>query len=277
MGVGDVSITSGGTECKFPCTERSVFTMNRHELYEILISDDVDVKLEALQENGDITQLFPAVQGLVGFGGSNTGHKDLWAHTKQVVKQTRPSFILRLAALYHDVGKPRTFRLYPNGEIGFPVHELVGAELFEKDASRLDFLLNESEIKDIEFIIRYLGRVEAYNPDWTDSAVRRLILELGPAADSVLAVAEADCTTKHPAKRMAQLSRVDGLKVRMEFLRLADSKPPALPKGLGDALGAHLGLPPGRELGVIMTELKARVEAGELPRNASFDVYLAAL
>lgn len=253
--------------------------MDRRELDLLLLNTAPDVGLEALQQSGELATLFPSVQAMVGFGGGDAGHKDLWGHTKQVVKQTRPDLLLRVAALFHDVGKPATITRYrragKNDEIGFPHHERVGARLFKTDL-RASGVLSEDDIEYVHFILLNLGRVEAYQEHWTDSAVRRLSLELGFMAEAVLAVAEADCTTSKPAKRAAQLRRVGDLRYRIGHLRIAGAKLPALPKGLGTAVAAKTGLY-GPELGVVLGDLKARVEAGELPRNAAIDVYLAAL
>jgi predicted RecB family endonuclease len=126
----------------------------------------------------------------------------------------------------------------------------------------------------ISFLIRNVGFVEAYESSWTDSAVRRLGKDLGVYVQDTLALSRGDITTANDGKRKRFLAQVSELEHRIEDLAKQDAIPPALPKGLGDALGARLGLPPGRELGEVMKALKARVEAGELPRNAAIEVYL---
>lgn len=249
--------------------------MDRQTFDKILLDVHVDLKLEDLQQTGILRQLFPEIQAMVGFGGRDEGHKDLWAHTKQVVKQTLPQSLLRWAALFHDVGKPQSFSTV-HGKITFHHHEGASAHLFKKSMAKKT-LLSPSEIEEVTFVIRHLGNVEAYDSSWSDSAVRRLTRELEPHLESVFAVARADCTTANPTKRQKQMATNHELKTRIDTLKALDLIPPALPSGLGDAVMKHLNLTPSRELGEILTRLKCRVEAGELPRNAEIAVYLQAL
>jgi poly(A) polymerase len=249
--------------------------LTRHDWDKLLISQDADVRLEAVQQEGILQATFPALQKLVGFGGGDQGHKDLWAHTKQVVIQTVPQVLYRWMALFHDVGKPQSFNRV-NGKIAFHHHEEASANIFKRVA-RETGLFQPAEVDEIAFVIRHLGHVEAYESDWTDSAVRRLTRELGVHLDAVFAVARADCTTARPEKRQRQLKRTHEIRTRIDTLAALDAVPPALPAGLGDVLMQRLGMRPGPEFGVIMRGLKARVEAGELPRNADFEVYLATL
>jgi putative nucleotidyltransferase with HDIG domain len=249
--------------------------LTRHDWDTILTSQDADVRLEELQQDGTIRKTFPSLQTLVGFGGGMSGHKDLWAHTKQVIVQTSPNALYRWMALFHDVGKPQSFSKVGD-KITFHHHENASANIFKRTAYETK-LFRADEIDEITFVIRHLGHMEAYEPGWTDAAVRRLSKELGNHFDAVFAVAIADCTTARPEKRLSQLKRVNEIKNRIESVLAQDAVPPALPKGLGEALMQRLDLQPGPGLGNIMRALKARVEAGELPRNAPIEVYLFAL
>ena len=247
----------------------------RRFLDPLLVSKDVDVHLEELQKSGYLEHLFPEVEAMVGFGGKGTGHKDLWWHTKLVVKQTIPVVTLRWASLFHDIGKPTCFK--QEGEkISFHHHEAASARLFRSLAKRTQ-LFTKEECKEISFILYNLGHVEGYSSRWTDSAVRRAGKILAPYRDSVFAVARADCTSGNPHTRRKMAYLTHDLRARIVKLEELDTTPPALPSGLGEALAAHLGIDHGPELGSIMRELKARVEAGELPRNDSYDTYLQAL
>jgi poly(A) polymerase len=249
----------------------------RAEWDEILVSKDVATRLETLQEEGRIRALSPDLQALVGFGGGDSGHKDLWDHTKLVVSQTIPQPVLRWAALFHDVAKPVCFGRNNQGQISFHGHEIRGSKMFRKVARAKEGFFTQSEVDEISFIIYHLGHIEAYHSGWTDSAVRRCGKALGKHLDAVFSVARADCTTKHRHKRQKQLRRTRELRTRIEELRALDAVPPALPKGLGSHIAAHLKLQPGPELGRIMMGLKDRVEAGELLRNAPPSYYLKEL
>ena len=250
-------------------------TLTRHDWDELLTAKDADVRLEALRQNGVLQEIFPVFQTIMDFGGSDSGHKDLWAHTKQVVIQTVPQAMYRWVALFHDIGKPQCYSQF-SGKISFHHHEDASARIFRR-AARDSGLFQSSEVEDITFAIKHLGHVEAYEPNWTDAAVRRLAKELGIHIDAVFAVARADCTTARPEKRQHQLKRVHEIRTRIEDVLCQDAIPPALPKGLGEALMKRLGLQPGPELGHVMKALKARVETGELPRNAAIEVYLGCL
>lgn len=249
--------------------------LTRTDWDQILVSNHADERLEALQKDGALKSVFPALAALVGFGGGESGHKCLWSHTKQVVIQTVPQVIPRWCSLFHDVGKPTSYST-ATGKIAFHGHEAAGAKIF-RAVSRETRLFSDTETAEISFVIYHLGHIEAYELDWTDSAVRRVDKELGVHLETVFAVARADCTTARPEKRQKQLHRTADLKRRIEALRVVDAIPPALPKGLGDVLMQHLGLTPGKELGTILATLRTRVEAGELPRNAEAAIYLAAL
>lgn len=247
----------------------------RSQFDEALLAKDADVRLGQLQESGTLLEVFPEVQAMVGFGGSDTGHKDLWGHTKQVVAQCVPDLIVRWAALFHDVGKVISFST-ESGKITFHGHEFVSAKLFQQAMKRTNFFENELETcRTIQFVIRHIGLVEAYETAWTDSAVRRLARETQPHFDLLLALARADITTKHADKRQRHLTRMKQLSERVTDLAHQDAIVPALPKGLGDVLIREFGLEPSKELGALLQTLREKVEAGDLPRQADMAVYVA--
>lgn len=240
--------------------------LQKSELDQLLLSSDVIERLEALNLCGTLAQQFPEVQAMVGFGGGDTGHKDLWGHTKQVVAQTIRIPHLRWAALFHDVGKPQCFTR-ENGEVSFHLHESMSARLFNKAASRTS-LFSSEERERIHFLILHLGNVEAYHPSWTDSAVRRLRTDSKGHLDDLIALARADITTKRKDRRERHLRRMKELKDRVDDLTTLDSIPPALPTGLGLRVTAEFGIPPGPALGRVLGLLKVEIEAGRLPRQA---------
>lgn len=228
-------------------------------------------ELELLLDTGVLEQVYPEVTAMVGFGGEGHGHKDLWWHTKTVVAQAKGRRPVRWAALFHDVGKVPTFSR-AKGKVTFHGHEIVSARLFDKAARRTG--LADDFRKHVRFLVRHLGRIEAYESDWTDSAVRRLFRDCERHFDDLLLLAGADITTKHADKRRAHRTRMMELSDRAVAIAEADASEPPLPKGLGTLVIEHLALDPGPEVGRIMAELAAAVEAGELPARAEPDVYL---
>lgn len=231
-------------------------------------------ELEQLAELGLLGEIFPEVQAMVGFGGQKQGHKDLWWHTKLVVEQTVARREVRWAALFHDVGKVPTFSR-EGGKVSFHGHEVVSARLFDKAAKRAG--LDSDFRKHVRFLVRHLGHVESYDPDWTDSAVRRLHRDTQRHFDDLLALARADITTKHADKRRRHHARMKELSDRAIAIAKKDAELPLLPKGLGTVLIAELGITPGPGLGQLMKELQAAVRRGEVEPRAEFDVYVCFL
>lgn len=225
---------------------------------------------DRLQELVDAGRMIPEIQAIVGFGGN--GHKDLWKHTKKVVTQAVPRRAVRWGALFHDVGKPVCFR--HEGKVSFHGHEAVSANIFSKAARRLG--MKKHLRSHVQFIILHLGQVEGYLPTWTDSAVRRLGVLLGDHLEDVIALSRADITTANSKRRERLHRQLKELHDRVLAIRAEDAKPAPLPKGLGEALSAALGIPPSQALGDVMKQLREAVEAGELPVQGPFEVYIEA-
>jgi len=231
--------------------------------------------LKDLLESGVLADEFPEIHAMVGFGGPGQGHKDLWDHTVRVVAQAKNRPLIRWAALFHDVGKPVSFSKVA-GKVTFHHHEAASSRLFTLAMSRTGYLTGDERQK-VSFLVRHLGLVEAYLPDWTDSAVRRLHKKLGPHFEDCLLLARADCTSKHLHKRNRYQAHVHELRERALELAAQDAVVPPLPKGLGGALMTVFGVPPSKKLGDIKKALEARVEAGEVEPYQSVDFYVTYL
>jgi poly(A) polymerase len=244
----------------------------RPDLTRILVSANPDLALVFLHGSGLLGAVLPEVTAMVDFQDEHARHKDLWSHTMQVVVQVEPTAVLRWAALLHDVGKVRTRSIDDRGRVHFLGHELVGARMFKRIARRLDFPAGEGGR--IRFLIRNHLRAAQYEPDWTDSAVRRLGREMGDAFDELIALSRADITTRYETKRHRHLAKLDELVKRVRELERKDAIPPALPKGLGHAIMERFAVAEGPGLGWIMDRLAGAVERGELPRSAAHEVYL---
>ena len=248
-------------------------TMKRKDWDSVLLSSDVVDGLERLRSNGSIGLLFPEIEAMVGFGGGETGHKDLWGHTKQVVSQTLRTAKLRWAALFHDVGKVRCYTKV-DGKIAFIGHEKVSAKFFANAAKRVNFF-EADEARDIKFLIYNLGYIEEYDSSWTDSAVARLQRLAGAHFKDLVALARADISSKNEAKRKKHFETMKELQDRADELARIAAIPPALITGLGEALTKEFGIPPSRELGAMMRKLTSAVENEELPRQSSVETVIA--
>lgn len=238
----------------------------------LLMSDQPDRGLELLQSTGLLRDTLPEVQAMVGFGGHGQGHKDLWAHTKQVVRQAARVPSVRWAALFHDVGKVSTFHA-ETGKVSFHKHEYVSARLFTRAMKRTG-LLDDVTFDQAHGIVRNLGLLEAYTPHWTDSAVRRLMKDLGEHFDRTLMLARADITTKHAHKREKNDRRLDELAARAADIKAKDAVVPPLPKGLGDALMAAFGIAPSKQLGDLKAALEKAVAEGRVEAHREAGHYV---
>jgi poly(A) polymerase len=249
-------------------------TVLRAELDRLLLGRHTQEGLDALLEVGVLEAWMPEVHALVGFGDGEWRHKDVWKHTKQVVWQSVPRLPVRWGALLHDIGKVKTRRIDPNGEVHFLGHSEVGAAMFRKRvAARLDF---DDELFDrVHFLILHHLRASQYDRSWTDSAVRRFARELEHGLTDLLDLSRADITTKRPERKKRGQRQISELSDRIEKLRAEDAKVPPLPKGVGGEIMTHFGLPPSRRIGEIKLRLEAEVEAGQLEPGRESAYYIA--
>ena len=243
------------------------------ELDQILVLPKVDAALEWLQRVGFIAEYFPELEACKHLQQEKgRHHKDVWEHTKLVVKQAVPRAPLRWAALLHDIGKVPT-RRFTNKGVHFHGHAEVGARMFDKIHKRLPF--PEDVRRKVRFLIKYHLRSAQYEEGWTDSAVRRFAKEMEPHLKDLLDLSRADITSKRPGRRRQLLFQIHELSERIEKLRAEDAKPQPLPKGLGAALIEKYQLPPSRRVGALMKAMSAEVEGGRLEAQREFGYYLS--
>ncbi len=245
----------------------------REELEQCLLGRDADVALDWLQEVGVLRALFPELEATVDLAQeAGRLHKDVWAHTRQVVKQAVPRPAVRWAALLHDIGKVPT-RTFTRDGVHFHGHAEVGARMFDKISRRLPF--ERDMARKVRFLIKHHLRSNQYSDQWTDSAVRRFAREMEEHLTDLLDLSRADITSKRPGRRQSLLRQISELQSRVERLREADAVLPPLPGGIGNALMSHFGLPPSRRVGELKHELEAAIERGELEPRREDAYYLA--
>jgi poly(A) polymerase len=247
----------------------------RARLDRVVMATDAEAGLDALLECGALAALLPPVEKMVGFGDGEWRHKDVWKHTKQVVRQAAPRIEVRWAALLHDIGKVKTRSVTPDGEVHFFGHAEVGARMFDRMEKRMPLFDDEPSLRGaIRFLVLHHLRASQYGGDWTDSAVRRFAREMGAHMGDLFCLSRADITTKRPERRRRGLRQIEDLETRVRSLAALDAKLPPLPKGLGDAIMQTFALPPSRRIGVIKERLEALVEQGVLPAREEADVYV---
>ena len=247
----------------------------RARLDRVVMGEDPERGLDELLEAGALAALFPEVHAMVGFGDGEWRHKDVWKHTKQVVRQAVPRLEVRWASLFHDIGKVKTRSISPDGKVHFLGHAEVGTRMFDKLDRRLGLFLPEPSLKDtVRFLVLHHLRANQYSPDWTDSAVRRFARELGAHLDDLLCLARADITTKRPEKKRKGLQQIEELQQRITMLADEDARVPPLPTGIGDAIMTAFGLPPSRKIGEVKKALEDIVQTGELAPAQPAEAYV---
>ncbi|MEM6291174.1 MAG: HD domain-containing protein [Myxococcota bacterium] len=247
-------------------------------LYELLTpplcAKHPHVALQWLRDAGILIHILPELDATHDFsqeGGRR--HKDVWDHTKTVVRQAVPRPIVRWAAALHDIGKVPTRRFLPGGKVTFHGHAEEGVRMFRRGpAKRIAF--PDAERETIIELIRHHLRPGQYEPGWTDSAVRRFHREMEPFLTDLLDLGRADITSKRPGKRASCLRSIHALATRIEELAAEDAKPKPLPAGLGNLLMSGLSLPPGKHLGDLRKRLVALYEAGDLLGGQPAEYYL---
>jgi poly(A) polymerase len=247
----------------------------RGKLDRVMMGEDPELGLDTLLESGALRVVFPEVHAMVGFGDGEWRHKDVWKHTKQVVRQAVPRLEVRWASLFHDIGKVKTRSISPDGKVHFLGHAEVGTRMFDKLEKRVSMFSPEPALRDtVRFLILHHLRANQYDPSWTDSAVRRFARELGEHLDDLLCLARADITTKRPEKKRKGLNQIEELAGRIAKLAAEDAKLPPLPSGIGDAVMKAFSLPPSRQVGEIKKQLEAAVASGEIPERLESEAYV---
>ncbi len=247
----------------------------RGAVERVLMGRNAEAGLDALLEVGALDALLPEVKALVGFGDGEWRHKDVWKHTKQVVRQSVPRTEVRWAALLHDIGKVKTRRIEPNGEVHFFGHAEVGAAMFDRLQRRIPIFRGEEALsRSVRFLILHHLRASQYDGSWTDSAIRRFAKEMGPGLCDLLDLSRADITTKRPERKKKGLDAISELARRVREIQEMDAKVPPLPKGVGTAISERFGIAPSPRLGELMKHLKAAVEDGRLDAQREAPYYL---
>jgi poly(A) polymerase len=247
----------------------------RAKLDRLVMGEDPELGLDVLLDSGVLGVVFPEVHAMVGFGDGEWRHKDVWKHTKQVVRQAVPRLEVRWASLFHDIGKVKTRSIDAHGKVHFLGHAEVGTRMFDRLEKRLGMFAPEPALKDtVRFLILHHLRANQYDPSWTDSAVRRFARELGAHLDDLLCLARADITTKRPEKKRKGLNQIEELAARIRQLAADDAKLPPLPSGIGDEVMKAFGIPPSRKIGDIKKVLEDAIARGDIDERLPCEAYV---
>ena len=240
-------------------------TQEAEDLIAALMPEDPTDSLWAIFDAGRMLDIAPELPMLRMEQDPIHRHKDVLAHTVAVTAKTRPELRVRLAALFHDVGKPRTRKIDGDG-VTFRHHEAVGARMTRKRLTALEF--DEDVVEDVTELVRMSGRFKGYSDGWSDSAVRRYAREAGPLLGQLNHLIRCDCTTRNARKLEGIQRAMDDLERRIGELAEADRQAAERPDMDGRAVMDYLGIEPGPEVGeAVKMLLEVKRSEGALERS----------
>jgi poly(A) polymerase len=247
----------------------------RDELSKLLLAERPRAGLELLVDTGLADHVLPELPALRLEIDEHHRHKDVYEHSLIVLEQaidlershdpgSSPDLVLRLAALLHDIGKPRTRRFERGGRVSFHHHEVVGAKMVRKRLTALRY--PRHVVDDVAMLIELHLRFHGYGSgEWTDSAVRRYVRDAGDQLVQLHKLTRADCTTRNPRKAAALRRTYDSLEHRIGELAEAEELASLRPDLDGNQIMAILGIGPGREVGeAYRWLLERRLDEGPL-------------
>jgi len=244
----------------------------RDEFIKLLMSDNPRIGITILVDTGLATLVLPEIPKLRLEIDEHHHHKDVYEHSITVLEQAishedrlgGPNLVIRLAALLHDIGKPKTRNLIEGGGVSFHHHEVVGARLSKTRLKALRF--DNETIDAVETLIALHLRFHGYGDgEWTDSAVRRYVRDAGELLVHLHVLTRADCTTRN-AKKAERLARTyDGLEARIAKLETEEELSKIRPDLDGAQVMQLLDLKPSADVGKALDFLmELRMEHGPL-------------
>ncbi|MEV6109235.1 CCA tRNA nucleotidyltransferase [Streptomyces sp. NPDC051940] len=247
----------------------------RDELNKLLLSAHPRAGLKLLVETGLAAHVLPELPKLRLERDEHHRHKDVYEHSLTVLEQAialeqqGPDLTLRLAALLHDIGKPRTRRFEKDGRVSFHHHEVVGAKMTKARMAKLKY--PNDLIKDVSRLVELHLRFHGYGTgEWTDSAVRRYVRDAGPLLDRLHKLTRSDCTTRNKRKAGALQRAYDGLEDRIEVLQEQEELDAIRPDLDGNEIMKLLGIAPGPAVGQAYKHLlELRLEHGPMEHEAA--------
>ena len=243
-----------------------------NELLKILGTKKPSIGLNILQEAGLMEFVFPEIAVMYGLDQSNEyHHKDIFYHTLEVVDnaaQLSDKLDLRLAALVHDIAKPKTRRLSKSKGYTFYGHDDVGARMLKGISSNMKFS-NSTRDYIAKLTALHLRPISLAKKDVTDSAIRRLIVDAGEEIDDLMKLCRADITTKNPKNITKYLGNFDRVEKRMNEVIEIDKLKAFQSPVRGDEIMKMFDLGPGKEVGKIKTMVEEAIINGEISNDYS--------
>ena len=254
----------------------------RDELIKLLMSDQPRKGIEILVATGLADLVLPEIPKLKLEIDEHHHHKDVYEHSLTVLEQAialearldGKNLVIRLAALLHDIGKPKTRELIPGGGVSFHHHEVVGARLAKERLKKLRF--SNEVIEEVELLISLHLRFHGYGDgEWTDSAVRRYVRDAGELLTHLHVLTRADCTTRNQRKAERLAATYDELEARIARLAAEEELAAIRPDLDGGEVMKLLNLKPSRQVGQALDFLlELRLEQGPLGKERATEELL---
>jgi poly(A) polymerase len=229
----------------------------RDELDKLVTGAHPVAGLRLLVDSGLAEQMLPELPALILERDEHHRHKDVYEHSLTVLEQaialehrldSAPDRVIRLAALLHDIGKPRTRRFAEGGTVTFHHHDVVGAKLVRKRLRALRY--SNDLIDQVATLVELHLRFHGYGSgEWTDSAVRRYVRDAGDQLERLHILTRADCTTRNQKKALRLQRTYDELEARIAVLAEQEELGSIRPDLDGGQIMAILGISPGPEVG----------------------------
>ena len=242
------------------------------ELVKLIMGIAPRLGLTLLVETGLAEYVLPEIPKLKLEVDEHHHHKDVYEHTLKVLEQAialedrlgGPSLVIRLAALLHDIGKPKTRELIPGGGVSFHHHEVVGSKMAKERLKALRF--SNEIVSDVSKLVFLHLRFHGYgNGEWTDSAVRRYVRDAGDLLTHLHVLTRADCTTRNSKKAANLAATYDALEARITALKAQEELDAIRPDLDGKAIMDILGIKPSPLVGKAYDYLlELRLEHGPL-------------
>lgn len=227
----------------------------QQRLANVLTLVDPGVALAELISSGFFTGWFPEVEAMAMQQDPIHRHKDVLTHSVAVTAKTPPELRVRLAALLHDVGKPKT-RRFTHAGVTFWHHEAIGAKISRTRLKDLGFA--EPLVTEVARLVELSGRFHGYRHGWTDAAVRRYARDAGHLLGDLNILVRCDCTTRHEHKVAALHREVDDLEERIRALAREDEELRRRPPLTGHQVMVLLDIGPGPQVGAVLAALAAQ-------------------
>jgi poly(A) polymerase len=252
----------------------------RDEFAKLLLGAHPVRGLRIFVDTGAADYVVPELAKLKTTVDEHRRHKDVYEHTLTVLdkavalEQERgfaPDLVIRLAALLHDIGKPKTRSFEAGGGVSFHHHEVVGAAMTRARLVELRFPKHvvEDVARLVELHLRFHGYAEG---EWTDSAVRRYVRDAGPLLDRLHVLTRSDCTTRNKAKAARLAAAYDDLEARISALAAEEELKAMRPRLDGGQVMRYLGIAPGPLVGESLKYLlELRLERGPMTADEAYE------